>query len=175
MLRNWWVIGLFVLVLAASPARPADEKRNPFDKTDVPDPTGEDVKKYAEQVKLSGGKDDKNAEQWVKNQTEGKKGSLDGEWSGRWSDGSSATVKIKVIKDRVYILYTEEKNPTYKGRVYLVEAVRDKDRLVGRWIDVDRPGDTTPFVGKIVDDERIDGVWGANGTDRWDFRRNLKK
>ena len=54
---------------------------------DVPDPLGGDVQAFAERVKLSGGKDDNNAEQWVKEASEGKPGSLEGKWQSRWSGG----------------------------------------------------------------------------------------
>src|SRR5207302_2928488 len=120
---------------------------------------------------LPGGDKDPNGEQWVKKETAGKVGSLEGEWSGRWSDGSG-TAKIKVVKDRIYVLYTDNEG-TLKGATWLLEAIRDKDRLVGRWMQVDNPNDSGPFVGLIVDDERIDGTWGGGA--RWDFRRKMKK
>ncbi len=172
MRRQWpWVAGLVMLALA-SPAVPADERRNPFGVDDVKDPTGADVKAFAEKTKLPGGDKDKNAEQWVKDATEGKAGSLDGEWQSRWI-GGKGSCKVKVVKDRVYVLSLETEG-RFKGRSYLLEAVKDgKDRLVGRWRDVANADDSGPFVGLIVNDERIDGSW-AEG-DRWDFRRKLKK
>jgi hypothetical protein len=165
------VVACWLVACSAWSPAADDKPRNPFEVEDVKDPTGEDVKDFAKGTKLPGGKDDKNAEQWVKKETEGKKGSLEGEWSGRWSDGKG-TAKIKVIKDRVYVLYTDDEG-TLQGKTWLLEAVREKDRLVGRWVQVGNADDTGPFVGLIVDDERIDGTWG-NG-ERWDFRRKLKK
>ncbi len=150
----------------------AQAVRNPFGVDDVEDPTGDDIKQFAAKVKLPGGAKDKNAEQWVQKETEGKAGSLDGEWSGRW-DGGAGTAKIKVVKDRVYVLYTDTEGQ-FKDKTWLVEAVKEgKDRLVGRWVQVGNTGDTGPYVGLIVDDERIDGTWGGDA--RWDFRRKLKK
>jgi hypothetical protein len=173
MIRIGWLgVGLFVVALVAAPARAGDERRNPFDVADVEDPYGDDVKQFAAKVKLDGGADDKNAKQWVDKETTGKKGSLDGDWSGRWENGSG-TAKIKVVKDRVYVLYTDEQGG-FKDHTWLLEAVKEgKDRLVGRWVDVANPADTGPFVGRIVDNERIDGAWGEDA--RWDFRRKLKK
>jgi hypothetical protein len=154
----------------ASPAVSAD-KRNPFGVPDVPDPTGEDVKAFAAAVKLAGGEKDNNAEAWVKEATEGKPGSPEGDWQSRWS-GGKGTVRVKVVNDRVYFLSLETEG-NFKGRTYLLECVRDKNKLMGRWIDVANPDDSHPFVGLIVDDERIDGAWAADS--RWDFRRKLKK
>ncbi len=151
--------------------RDPEKTRNPFGVPDVPDPTGPDVKAFAEQASLPGDDKDKNAEQWVTKETTGKPGSLEGEWSARWS-GGKGTARVKVVKDRIYILYTEDEGD-FKGRRYLVELVRDKDRVQGRWIDVDSPDTNGPYAGRVVGDERIDGAWG--GGDRWDFRRKLKK
>lgn len=145
--------------------------RNPFDVEDVPDPDGQDVKAAVARMKLPGGDKDKNAEQWVKEASAGKPGTLDGDWSGRW-DGASGTAKIRVIKDRVYVLYTDT-DGQLKGTTWLLEAVQEgKGRLVGRWMQVGNSGDTGPYLGLIVDGERIDGTWGDS---RWDFRRKLKK
>lgn len=150
----------------------ADETRNPFEVADVRNPYGPDVKNFARTVELSGGADDKNAEQWVKIETEGTPGSLDGAWFGRWEQGNGVA-KILADKDRVFVLYTD-KEGRLKNRTWLLEAVREgKDRLVGRWVQVGNPRDTGPFVGLIVNDGRIDGTWG--GKSRWDFRRKLKK
>ncbi len=166
MLRQLpWVVGLVALALVAAPAR-AEDKRNPFDLDDVKDPVGEDVREFAGKVKLEGGKDDKNAEQWVTDETKGITGSLDGDWSGRWSGGSGKT-QIKVTKDRVFILYEDN------GGKWLIECEKDGKKLMGRWVNVANGCDSGPFAGLIVDDERIDGQWGEN--ERWDFRRKLKK
>ena len=170
--RYAWIPVVFVLAWAVLPARAEDKRRNPFDVEDVKDPTADDIKRIAADIKLPGGNTDKNAEQWVKKETEGKEGALDGDWSGRWSMGSGIA-KVRVVKDRVYVLYTDTEGDL-KGRTWLLEAVREgKDRLVGRWAQVGKPEDTGPYVGLIVDNERIDGTWG--GDERWDFRRKMKK
>jgi hypothetical protein len=159
-----WVLGLAFLFVAA--AVYAEDRRNPFDVEDVNDPVGEDVKQFASGVTLDGGKDDKNAEQWVTDETNGKAGSLDGDWSGRWS-ADSGKAQIKVKKDRVFILYEDN-----KGK-WLIECEKSGKKLVGRWVNVANACESGPFAGLIVDDERIDGQWAEN--ERWDFRRKLKK
>jgi hypothetical protein len=159
-----WILGLLLIALVA-PVR-AEDKRNPFDVDDVNDPVGEDVKQFAADHKLEGGKDDKNAEQWVTDETTGKAGSLDGDWSGRWGGGSGKT-QIKVKKDRVYILYEDN------GGKWMIECEKDGKKLMGRWVNVANAGESGPFAGLIVDDERIDGIWAEN--ERWDFRRKVKK
>jgi hypothetical protein len=146
--------------------------RNPFGLPDVPDPDGKDVKEFATTVKLPADDRDRNAEQWAPKATDGRPGVLDGEWFGRW-DGGSGPAQVRTVRDRVYILHTDRKGDAIVSR-WLVEAVRDgKDRLIGRWMTVNQPQETGPFVGRIVSDERIDGVWGPDA--RWDFRRKLKK
>ena len=132
---------------------------NPFGVKDVPDPDGDDVKTFAEGVKLSGGADDDNAKVWSDNTVKGTAKTLNGEWSSRWNVGSAGTewiagsAEVKSAGDRIYILYKD------KTRSYLIDARREKDRLVGRYVRVEQPGDTSPWVGKIVSPERIDGEW----------------
>jgi hypothetical protein len=179
-MKSWAcvVVGLLGLILVLNPGLTgADEKaektRNPFGVPDVPDPDGKDVKDHAAKVKLAGDAKDANAEQWVKEVTTGKTDALDGEWYGRWNGYGGGdwvmgigTTQIKTAGDRVYILFKD-----HQGR-FLIEAVRDKNRLTGRWKGLDNPSDTGPCVFVIVDGERIDGDWGGAG--RWDFRRKLK-
>jgi hypothetical protein len=171
----------------------AGDRRNPFGVADVATPVTQDIRKFAARVSLPGGPRDRNAEPWVKRPTAGKAGVFDGDWSGRW-DGVSGTARVKVLGDRVYVLYTDRDGPTpdrlqqpgaarvyvlytdrdgpTPGRTWLLEAVREKERLVGRWVQVGNASDTGPYAGRIVDDERIDGTWGGG---RWDLRRKLAK
>jgi hypothetical protein len=150
----------------------ADEPktRNPFNVADVPDPDGKDVQDFARTVKLKGDDKDRNAEQWATEGADGKKGSLDGTWDSRWdsgagSDWTSGTAKIKTVGNRVYILYKDQGD-------YLIDAKRvGKSLLVGRYINLSLKADSTPWVGEIVNDERIDGIWTFPG--RWDMRRKL--
>jgi hypothetical protein len=46
-------------------------------------------------------------------------------------------------------------------------------QFVGSWIQIGNPNDRGPFVARIVDHGRIDGVWSWDGRGRWDFRRRL--
>lgn len=149
----------------------AEKPRNPFGVQDIPDPDGEDVQQFAARFLLGGAKDP-NAEQWVKDETQGKKGSLEGEWFDRWNSPGSdwnygkGPSKIKVVGNRVFILVDAS-----NGK-FLLDLKREKDRLVGKFQGVDNPNDTGPAVLVIVDDERIDGNWAGQG--RWDFRRRIK-
>jgi hypothetical protein len=183
MTRSFWLVaGLLGLALVAHPAQA--ETRNPFGVRDVPNALGEDVKRFAEGRQLPGGKDDRNAAQWVARQTRGNASTLDGEWSGRWEEGVG-TAAVKAVGDRVYVLYTDREG-RLSGSTWLLEAVRQGQRLVGRWVQVGNPNDTGAYLGLIVDGERIDGAWGSSDrapakqemfapNTRWDFRRNLKK
>jgi hypothetical protein len=158
-------VGAAGMVLAED-KKPAT--RNPFGVVDVLAPDGKDVHLLAATVKLPGDAKDANAAAWGKKLTDQPK-SIDGEWSGRWNGGSvedkwsSGTAKIKTVGDRVYILYQEG---DYK---YLIDARKDgKNRLVGKYLNLQEHQDTYPWVGVVIDNERIDGMW-TDG--RWDFRR----
>lgn len=72
---------------------------------------------------------------------------------------------VKVVGDRVYILHKEGMD------TYLIEARRvGKRRLVVRYLRLGNPALAAPWVGVVVDDERIDGAWRHG---RWDLRRKL--
>jgi hypothetical protein len=173
MRRLWSFAVVCVLALAATSftlAQQGEKPRNPFDVKDVADPDGADVKEFADKVRLTADGQDANAAQWSEKPTEGKTASLDGEWFSRWNSGEgsewvSGTAKVKAVGDRVYILYED------KTGKYLIDARRDgRRKLVGRYVNVDAEGDTAPWVGVVVDDERIDGDWGSG---RWDLRRKI--
>lgn len=144
-------------------------RRNPFGWPDVPNPNGGDVHKFAATVKLEGGPTDPNAAAWVRTPVAATD-SLEGRWASRWSMRATAerwntgTAEVRCIGDRVYILFRHE-----GGTIHLIDAVREgADRLVGRYYDPLRPGDSTPWAGRIVSSQRIDGEWDRG---RWDFRR----
>jgi len=170
--RYCWLIAFFTICALTFPAFPEEKARNPFNVEDVNDPDGDDVKEFAKNATLAGDKEDRNAEQWVEKESEGKARSLDGDWSGRW-EGASGRAKIHTTKDRVFVLYTDV-NDGVDGPTWLLEAVRfGKNEVRGRWVQVGNADDTGVFYGRIVDEERIDGTWGEGA--RWDFRRKLKK
>lgn len=97
---------------------------------------------------------------------------LDGEWFGRWNQSDTGawhvgTAKIKEKDGRIYIMYWEGED-TSTG--YLIEAQKGDDgKLVGAY-RYNSFSETSPWVGRIVDGDRIDGVWNSTGA-RWDFRR----
>jgi hypothetical protein len=185
------VVVAVALVLLAScetvnPVGPikVQNSRNPFGVPDVLDPDGRDVQTFAAGVVLPGDAKDPNAEQWVKVPTAGKKGSIEGDWSGRWnkSEGpwfaAKGACQIQEVGGRVYI-FVNATAPTGADAYWLIDLKRNKDRLVGRGHRVDTPAPITNLcVFQVVADERIDGRW--QGTDqkkdtgRWDFRRRLK-
>jgi hypothetical protein len=153
-----------VLVGCARPVAKVSGARNPFGVVDVRDPIASDVRAFEGGVVLPGGDSDINAPQWVPHATEGNTRSLEGDWYGRW-EGGQGLARFRVTGDRVWILYMESREVAY-----VLEVVREKDRLVGRWAARGNT-DGGPFVGRIVDGERIDGAWNGG---RWDFRRKLK-
>lgn len=166
---------LFILCLLGQAAllSAAEKPRNPFGVKDVPDPDGADVQEFVKQhlAELTGAKTDANSEQWVAETTDGKRGSLEGNWFERWGKpglwfASPRASELKVVGDRVYILAN-----CANGR-FLVDLKRDQNRLIGRYQGIDNPADSSPCVFLIVDDERLDGRYSGA---RWDFRRKLTK
>jgi hypothetical protein len=145
--------------------------RNPFRWPDVPDPDGADVYAFADKVKLAGGASDPNATAWPRAAVAATRG-VDGVWASRWKKHKTqdrwvaGTAEVKSVHDRVYIFFTQD-----NGVKHLIDALRvGNDRLVGRYHDPLKPRDSTPWVGRIVDHQRIDGEWGEG---RWDFRRRF--
>jgi hypothetical protein len=162
---------------------------NPFNLPAVPDFHGWDVLAFAQRVVLAGDASDPNAEAWADGQVRGRFDSIDGSWASRWmstygSDSGWVTGKaeIRSLGSRVFIRYDETRGlpgqpetlveiehpvrPT--AYTALIEAVREGDRLIGRFYNHQDLADTSPWIGKIVDNYRIDGEWGVG---RWDFRR----
>jgi hypothetical protein len=161
-------------VLALSQAASAFESRNPFGFPDIVAPDGPDVMQLAARIQMPGGPDDRNAPQWAEDvASSGNRDSLNGVWYSRWEAGTSGSSTVRVIGDRLYATYTNQSG-RMAGKTWLLEAVIGSDnRLAGRWVQIGNPRDTGPFIGLIVSPERIDGIWSARMSDRWDFRRRL--
>ena len=151
-------------------AKKKEPGRNPFGETDVADPFGADVQAFAAKTKLAGGKADPNAAAWPDRDFTNTTDNLGGQWASRWNSGVSkdwngGKADIKVVGDRVYILYAEE---------YLFDLKwtgEKKEVLAGRYVSLSDTNDTSPWVGIIISDDRIDGHWSQG---RWDFRRTGK-
>jgi hypothetical protein len=152
--------------------------RNPFGVMDVPDPNAHDVMSFAAETNLTGSADDVNAHAWgaagaAKNRT-----SIAGEWSSRWNGGVDSTIpedskdkwklgrgELRIVGDRVYILF-DWNDGARKG---LIDARWENgNRLVGKYINLGNPEIMRPWVGLIVNNDRIDGKFSAG---RLDFRR----
>jgi len=160
--------------LALSQAASAFESRNPFGFPDIVAPDGPDVMQLAARIQMPGGPDDRNAPQWAEDvAASGNRDSLNGVWYSRWEAGTSGSSTVRVIGDRLDATYTNQSG-RMAGKTWLLEAVIGSDnRLAGRWIQIGNSRDTGPFIGLIVSPERIDGIWSARMSDRWDFRRRL--
>lgn len=150
-----------------TPVRP----RNPFGWPDVPNADGREVHAFAERAKLDGTPTDANARAWPPT-TVPATDRLDGIWASRWNKHTTpnrwvnGTAEIKTVGDRVYIWFESE-----GGVKHLVDTVRlGADRLVGRYHNPIHERDTTPWTGRIIDLQRIDGEWGEG---RWDLRRRF--
>ena len=72
---------------------------------------------------------------------------------------------MRTVGDRVYLLFDWD-NGARRG---LIDAQREgATKLVGKYINLTDPKVTRPWIGLIVNNERIDGRWTGG---RLDFRR----
>jgi hypothetical protein len=137
--------------------------RNPFSVPDLHDPSGPDVQAFAERVPTPDLEHDENAMAWVAIATHAD--GLEGAWSSRWrnanDDWQQGVATLSMQGDQVFILYRD-------AGTYLFEGTRRENRVIGRYTNINNPGDSSPWVGVIVNPYRIDGHWGRG---RWDFRR----
>lgn len=145
---------------------------------DVPSPNDEEVTQFAASATLDGSADDDNASPWSPADGSGQPHSILGHWSSRWNGGADPTIagdaahkwkqgraEVKIADGRVY-LYFEWDGGARQG---MIDARRDGSRrLVGKYINLSNPAIKRPWIGLIVDDQRIDGRWTQG---RLDFRR----
>jgi hypothetical protein len=153
-------------------------RKNPFGVMDVPSPNDEEVTQFAAVATLDGSAEDDNAENWSQVDSAGQQHSILGNWSSRWNGGADPTIagdaadkwkqgraEARIADGRVY-LYFEWDSGARKG---LIDARREgPQRLVGKYINLSNPEITRPWIGRIVNDRRIDGRWTLG---RLDFRR----
>jgi hypothetical protein len=112
---------------------------------------------------------DPNEDKWATIQGPTRHDSIDGFWCSRWRCDNGGWCKgmalFRTIGDWVTIEVQDETNQC------AIRARKDEQsRLVGRYMNCSTNYDTTPWVGLIVDNSRIDGFWHRM-EDRWDFRR----
>ena len=141
---------------------------NPFGVDNVPDPDGGDVAAFAATVTLSGSDGDANAPDWSRRSDEPHR-TLEGAWSSRWNgegfEWQQGSGELRVKGDRVYILFDWNQGA---GKGLIDARYRGDDKLVGRYLNLGDPSITRPWVGLIVNNERIDGRHSGG---RIDFRR----
>jgi hypothetical protein len=150
--------------------------RNPFGTMDVPSPDDSEVTDYAATAMLAGDATDGNAAAWASIAT--MYDPIEGRWASRWNGGADPTIagdtaekwkqgraEVQVKGERIYLRFDWD-----DGRRHgLIDAARDgAGRLVGKYINLTTPAITRPWIGLVVDANRIDGCF-PNG--RLDFRR----
>jgi hypothetical protein len=153
------------------------QARNPFGVMDVPAPNDDEVTRFAGSTAQEQTADDDNGKMWITSDGS-RHETIEGKWSSRWNGGADPTIpgdaaskwkqgraQARMADDRVYLLF-EWDNGARKG---LIDARREgPQRLVGKYINLTDPAITRPWVGLIVNNERIDGYWTQG---RLDFRR----
>jgi hypothetical protein len=156
----------------------AKPTQNPFGVMDVPDPNDADVEQFAASATLDGYADDNNAKSWSSVDGGSQHETVEGHWSSRWNGGADPTIpgdtadqwkqgraELRTAGERVYLLFDWDSGKR-KG---LIDARREGPRrLVGKYINLSNPAITRPWIGLIVNDQRIDGRWTEG---RLDFRR----
>jgi hypothetical protein len=152
--------------------------RNPFGVMDVPALNDDEVTQFAISTALEQSANNDNAKAWITPDGSSRYDTIEGKWSSRWNGGADPTIpgdaahkwkqgyaEAGMADDRVYLLF-EWDNGARKG---LIDARRERpQRLVGKYINLTNPAITRPWVGLIVNNERIDGYWTQG---RLDFRR----
>lgn len=130
---------------------------------------GSDVSRLLQSLETVGNPDDENSELWSHTHLGFSKNKLDGIWVTRWGGGAArgdwvqGIARVQIYNPYFYAL-------THDGRADCLIAAKilDSDQLAGRYINLGSPREVLPWVGLIVDENRIDGFWTEG---RWDLRR----
>jgi hypothetical protein len=144
--------------------------RNPFGVEDVPEPNAPEVEAFASRTELPADSGDPNAERWDVVGESAAQGSIEGEWGSRWNGGAAGAqwktgrAQIAIRGDRFYALFDWDHGLAHG----VVDARRDGDRLIGRYLNLGNPDIRRPWTGLVVDEHRIDGRWPEG---HLDFRR----
>jgi hypothetical protein len=152
--------------------------RNPFGVMDVPHPNDDGVMQFVRITVPEESATDENATPWSAGDTNDRRSSIEGQWSSRWKGAADPTIpgdtpdqwkqgrgEAKIVGDRVYLLFDWDSG----ARRGLIDARREGSRrLVGKYINLNNPEITVPWVGLVVSDQRIDGYFSQG---RVDFRR----
>lgn len=161
---------------SGNPPIPAPKTRNPFGVPDVENPDGPDIQQNISLADGLGKDNDENAKPWASAAGSGaakppNPSSIDGEWMSRWNMGPGTrwvppyAAKIQTVGSRTYVFFRD-----HQGR-FLGELKREGQILSGRLVGVDNPRDTSIFILRIVNMNRIDGAWRGKDAGRIDFQR----
>ena len=151
--------------VAGAAPMPPTRRRNPFGIYDVVDPDGQDVAAFAATVTRAGHFMDAKARAL---NSGAPPVALDGQWESRWRRGAARTWQVgqadlRCRRSRLFMHARDDSGD------YLIEARRvGPEGLVGRYVNLNDDRDSSPWVGRMVSDARIDGCWEGG---RWDFRR----
>jgi hypothetical protein len=152
-------------------------RRNPFGVMDVPHPEDDDVMRFARNTMPEESATDENARPWSTGDSY-PRSSIEGPWSSRWKGAADPTIpgdtpdnwkpgrgEARIVGDRLYLLFDWDSGK----RRGLIEARREgRHRLIGRYVNLNNPEITVPWVGVVVSYRRIDGYFSQG---RVDFQR----
>lgn len=130
---------------------------------------GEDIDDLLPSLSNAGTKEDSNASQWGMPDFDKQEDKLDGMWYSRWEGGVAldgwinGIARVETHLDFVYMIHMESRSDCF-----IATRRKSKEVLAGRYFNLRAIKESTPWVGKIVDNKRIDGFWEQG---RWDLRR----
>lgn len=158
---------------APAPMKLFDETvlRNPFGLPDVNKPFVIRFKEFWQTTPVEGTDRDENAAPWA-GLSLPQAADITGRWSARWksTDGDWMTGEaiIKVKDERIFIIYRDaQARYLFELRNQRATKLPGK-RMIGRFVNLVDGDDNGPWVGRVMGNDRIDGVWQGG---RWDFRR----
>lgn len=132
---------------------------------------GPDVSNLMKKIDTLGSLNDPNDSIWFHEHSQEFTDELNGFWSTRWNGGIARDQWITGIGHlQVYgqYLYVITHDELSKVNCLIAARRLDGDRLAGRYINLYVPREVPPWVGRIINKDRIDGLWLQG---RWDLRR----
>jgi len=132
---------------------------------------GEDVRLFLHYLKIEKSEQE-TSNNWFKETTNDQYTSIAGDWFSRWNGGTSRgswrTGTATVLKTGNYVLLWHREDYTDSHPYVIISKHEGENRLIGRYINLLFPSDSSPWLGLIINNKRIDGYWSKG---KWDFRR----
>jgi hypothetical protein len=129
---------------------------------------GNDISNLLNKTSVLGTDTDMNASTWNEESKIFPDDNLNGLWSSRWNGGIArgrwvtGNARIQIYGPRFYVIAHDHQD------YFIAAKILGNQQLAGRFINLGDVTQSSPWVGLIVNSNRIDGQWNGG---RWDFRR----